>query len=88
MLGITHRACNTRELIGVSLKAWIVLGLPRALKAPKDPLSHGWKGALEERLVKQTEQDGLKWSLLKQILKVRNVITWAGEDACAWLLEV
>lgn len=44
---------------------------PHVLQAAKDPLTHCWTGALEDRLVRQTERDGLKWSLLKQILKVR-----------------
>ncbi|CAM9989688.1 unnamed protein product [Scytosiphon promiscuus] len=38
--------------------------------APKDPLRHGLHAALAAKLVQQTELDGLKWYLLKQILKV------------------
>ena len=33
----------------------------------------GWKPALAGRMTRQTEEDGLKWSLLKQILKVCGV---------------
>lgn len=40
-------------------------------QAPKDPLKHGLTAALEAKLIRQTDQDGLKWSLLKQVLKVR-----------------
>ncbi|CAM9635157.1 unnamed protein product, partial [Hapterophycus canaliculatus] len=38
--------------------------------APKNPLRHGLHAALAKRLVRQTELDGLKWYLLRQILKV------------------
>lgn len=33
----------------------------------------GWKPALAGKMTRQTDADGLKWSLLKQILKVRGV---------------
>lgn len=49
------------------------------LQAPKDPLRHGLGAALARRLVRQTDQDGLKWDLLKQVLRVRDlrsVLTW------------
>lgn len=42
-------------------------------QAPKDPLRHGLGAALAGRLVRQTDQDGLKWDLLKQVLRVRTL---------------
>ncbi|CBJ31437.1 hypothetical protein Esi_0256_0006 [Ectocarpus siliculosus] len=38
--------------------------------ASKDPLRHGLTAALSGKLVRQTDHDGLKWDLLKQVLKV------------------
>eukprot|EP00752_Nemacystus_decipiens_P011276 g10020.t3 len=37
--------------------------------APKDPLRGGLGAALAGRLARQTDQDGLKWDLLKQVLR-------------------
>lgn len=50
------------------------------IKAPKDPLRGGLGAALAGRLVRQTNQDGLKWDLLKQVLRVR-----APLSGLAWL---
>ena len=49
-----------------------------AFKAPKDPLRSGLGAALAGRLVRQTEQDGLKWDLLKQVLRVRTLLSGIG----------
>ncbi|CAM9905961.1 unnamed protein product [Ectocarpus sp. 12 AP-2014] len=38
--------------------------------ASKAPLRHGLTAALAGKLVRQTDHDGLKWDLLKQVLKV------------------
>lgn len=46
--------------------------LPGA-QAPNESLRLGVKEALEERVLQQTQEDGLKWNLLKQILKVYGV---------------
>lgn len=42
-------------------------------QASKDPLRHGLTAALAGKLVRQTDHDGLKWDLLKQVLKVRSI---------------
>lgn len=53
-------------------------GLPPLLvlffQAPKDPLRRGLGAALAGRLAEQTDQDGLKWHLLKQVLRVRALL--------------
>lgn len=55
-------------------------------QAPKDPLRHGLHAALANKLVRQTELDGLKWHLLKQILRVSVVMR--SHVSCVWSLRV
>ena len=81
--------CN----VGVEVRSALLslirsLGRLLRLQAPKDPLKRGWKPALDVKMTRQTEEDGLKWSLLKQVLKVCGVHAVArtsrvrGENIC------
>lgn len=54
-------------------------------QARKDSLRHGLGAALAGRLVRQTDQDGLKWHLLKQVLRVRALLFFAFWLGIIWL---
>lgn len=56
----------------ISLDIYLSSLSTNTTQAPKGSLRYGVEVALEAKLERQTEEDGLKWSLLKQILKVRH----------------
>lgn len=67
---LRYRAAHSPSEGDTLSHAFETLITQRNVQASKESLRCGVSKALEAKLVQQTEDDGLKWSLLKQILKV------------------